>query len=255
VAAVNEALARRVEEAGLNNLHTRRQLLYDGWLLLLLAGKAKRARSVNAHFGSSLPVVDKIAYCQGVYARHGLPTLFRITPFTLPATLDAELGARGFVAFDTTLVQTAELCGPPPWRAGDCELEAPLPGAFVDAVGAMRGSPPSQRSAHLERLAQSPLDVHAVIARRDGKPVGAGLLAIDGELAGVYDVVTVPRLRGQRIATGVVCALLAHAWERGARHAFLQVTESNLPALALYRRFGFSTLYRYHYRARPEDCE
>jgi ribosomal protein S18 acetylase RimI-like enzyme len=252
---VNEALARRVEEAGLNNLHTRRQLLYDGWLLFLLAGKAKRARSVNAHFGSSLPVGDKIAHCEAVYARHGLPALFRITPFTQPGTLDAELDARGFAAFDTTLVQTAGLAAPPDRATAGCELEAPLAEAFVDAVGEMRGSPPLQRSAHLERLAQSPLDVHAVVARRDGKPVGAGLVAIDGDLAGVYDVVTVPRLRGQHIATGVVAALLARAWERGARHAFLQVTESNAPAIALYRRFGFATLYRYHYRSRPEHCE
>ena len=252
---MNEPLARRVEEAGLNNLHTRRQLFYDGWLLFLLAGKAKRARSVNAHFGSSLPVGDKISHCEAVYARHGLPALFRITPFTLPATLDTALGERGFAAFDTTLVQTAALTEPPGWQAADCTLETPLAEAFVDAVGEMRGSSVSQRGAHLERLAQSPLDVHAVIARRDGKPVGAGLLAIDGELAGVYDVVTVPRLRGQRIGTSVVAALLARAWERGARHAFLQVTEDNLPGIALYRRFGFSTLYRYHYRAKPGECQ
>jgi hypothetical protein len=42
----------RVEEAGLNALQTQRQLFYDGWLLRLSPGTAKRARSVNPHFGS-----------------------------------------------------------------------------------------------------------------------------------------------------------------------------------------------------------
>ena len=36
---------RRVEEIGLNALQTQQQLFYDGWLLRLSPGKAKRARS------------------------------------------------------------------------------------------------------------------------------------------------------------------------------------------------------------------
>ncbi len=83
---------RRIEEAGLNALQTQRQLFYDGWLLRLSAGKAKRARSVNAHFGSTLPVDRKIEYCERVYAQHGLAPLFRMTPFDRPAELEAALG-------------------------------------------------------------------------------------------------------------------------------------------------------------------
>lgn len=250
-----DALARRIEESGLNNLHTRRQLLYDGWLLFLLAGKAKRARSVNAHFGSTLPLAQKIAHCERLYARHGLPALFRITPFTQPGDLKTELAARGYVEFDPTLVQVATLESPPVHHgAAQVELGSPLIEGFVEAVGQMRGSPATQRAAHLERLAQSPLDVHVVVARRDGVPVGAGLLAIDSGLAGVFDVVTAAPLHGQGIGTAVVSALLARAWERGVRQVFMQVTADNAPAVALYRKFGFATLYSYHYRARPDEC-
>lgn len=239
-----EAIARRIEESGLNNLHTRRQLLYDGWLLFLLAGKAKRARSVNAHFGSTLPLAEKIAHCEALYARHGLPALFRITPFAQPENLDTELAARGYVEFDSTLVQVATLESAPVHRGtADVELGSPLIDAFVEAVGEMRGSPAAQRAAHLERLAQSPLDVHAVVARRDGVPVGAGLLAIDRGLAGVFDVVTATPLHGQGIGTAVISALLVRAWERGVRQAFMQVTADNAPAVALYCKFGFATLY------------
>ena len=254
MAAVNETLARRIEEAGLNNLHTRRQLFYDGWLLFLLGGKAKRARSVTAHFGSTLPLDAKIAHCERIYAANGLPMLFRVTPFTMPADLDRVLAARGYVEFDETLVQYASLAVAPAVADADCDLESPLPEAFVDAVGEMRGSPPFQRDAHLERLAQSPLDIHAIVARRRGVPVAAGLVSLDGDLAGVFDVITAPALRGRGIGASVVAALLARAWTRGARHAFLQVTQANAPALSLYRRCGFSTLYRYQYRAMPDAC-
>ena len=101
--------AARIEEAGLNALQTQLQLFYDGWLLRLSPGKAKRARSVNAHFGSTLPVAAKIAHCEALYARHGLPALFRITPFVQPPDLEAALAARGYGTFEPTLVMARPL--------------------------------------------------------------------------------------------------------------------------------------------------
>ena len=160
--------ARRIEEVGLNALQTQRQLFYDGWLLRVSPGKAKRARSVNAHFGSTLPIATKIAYC--------------------------------------------------------------------------------------ERLNHSPLDGRHVVALVDGVPVAAGKSAREGDVVGVFDVVTDEAMRGQGIATALVARLLARAWDRGARVAYLQVDAANAPALAVYRRFGFATLYTYHYLGREGEC-
>jgi hypothetical protein len=81
----------RIEEAGLNALQTTQQLFYDGWLLRMSAGKAKRARSVNPHFGSSLPLDAKIDHCERVYRERALPVLFRMTPFARPDALEAAL--------------------------------------------------------------------------------------------------------------------------------------------------------------------
>jgi ribosomal protein S18 acetylase RimI-like enzyme len=251
-----DALDRRLEEAGLNVLHSRRQLLYDGWLLFLLPGRAKRARSVNAHFGSTLPVADKIARCERVYAGHGLPALFRITPFSQPASLDAALAQRGYLAFDETLVQAVPIETPPgPSGATGVALETVTVDAFVEAIGAIRGSPPTQRGAHLERLAHSPIASRAVVARANGAVVGCGMVAIDEGVCGLFDIATVPVMQRAGVATAIVARLLALGWERGAKHAFLQVTAGNAPALALYRKFGFRTRYRYHYRAREQEVE
>lgn len=252
---MTDGFARRIEESGLNVMQSRRQLFYDGWLLFLLAGSAKRGRSVNAHFGSTLPLAEKIAHCERLYASHGLPALFRITPFVQPGTLDRELAELGYVEFDRTLVQAATLEFPPAFiEHPQVELQAPLIEGFVEAVGAMRGSSAAQRNAHLERLVQSPLDVHPVVARRDGETVGAGLLCIDGALAGVFDIATVASFRGEGIGTAIVSALITRAWGRGVGQVFVQVTADNAPAGAVYKKFGFSTIYSYHYRARPGDC-
>ena len=247
--------ARRIEEAGLNALQTQRQLFYDGWLLRVSPGKARRARSVNAHFGSTLPLPAKIDHCERIYRERELPTLFRITPFVAPADLDDALDARGYVPFDTTLVQAVELDGttlPVPGR-GAVELVDASIDAFVDAIATLRGSPTTQRDAHRERLAHSPLDGRHVLAVVDGVPVAAGKTAREGDIAGVFDLVTAEHARGRGIATLVVARLLARAWDRGARLAYLQVDAGNAPALAIYRRFGFATVYTYHYRARERE--
>ena len=252
---MNDALARRIEESGLNNMQTGRQVLYDGWLLFLLAGRAKRARSVNAHFCSALPLAQKIEHCEQLYARHGLPALFRMTPFAHPRDLDTALAQRGYVEFDPTLVQAVTLERPPA-HGGSLRVEVatPLIDAFVEAAGELRGSSAPERALHLERLAQSPLDLRPVVAKVDGVPVGAGLLSIDAGIAGVFDVVTAEGVYGQGIGTAVVGTLLSRAWERGIRHAFVQVTQDNAPAVALYRKFGFATAYSYRYLARPGEC-
>src|SRR5512144_1425918 len=147
-AAIAERIdAARVEEAGLNALQTQRQLFYDGWLLRLSAGKAKRARSVTAHFGSTLPLGAKIGHCERLYAQHGLAPLFRMTPFDVPADLEAALDARGYVAFEETLVQSMALERAPelsPHR-DDVTIETLGVDAFVDAVAALRASPSAQR--------------------------------------------------------------------------------------------------------------
>ena len=249
----------RVEEAGLNALQTRRQLFYDGWLLRLSPGKAKRARSVNAHFGSTLPLNAKIEHCERVYAAHALPTLFRVTPFDHPPDLDAALGRRGYVAFDPTLVQVAALGAGPAVpldgpRAPQVELVSPPIEEFVRDVAALRGSTDAQRAAHLERLAGTPLATQAIVARENGRIVACGQAALDRELVGIFDMVTDAASRGRGLAAHIVAELLS--WGRGqsATHAYLQVDAGNAPALAVYRNFGFATAYAYHYRARPGEC-
>jgi GNAT superfamily N-acetyltransferase len=248
---------RRIEEAGLNAMQTQRQLFYDGWLLRISPGMAKRARSVNAHFGSSLPLGQKIAYCENVYAQHGLPTLFRMTPFSQPDDLEHALAARGYEAFGETFVQTLPLDRPPelPEQHDEVALEAPDTPAFVDAVGELRNSTTLEREAHHERLQNSPLGKRYAVVRAAGRVVCTAQVAVEGGLVGVFDVVTAPDERGKGYATLACASLLSWGWQHGAHAAYLQVSADNAPAISAYRKFGFTTLYTYHYRGRAGECE
>ncbi|MFO1397178.1 MAG: GNAT family N-acetyltransferase [Burkholderiales bacterium] len=246
---------RRVEEVGLNALQTQRQLFYDGWLLRISPGKARRARSVNAHFGSTLPLADKIAYCERLYREHHLPVLFRMTPFVQPAGLADALAARGYEAFDPTLVQVASLDRPPDARECDGVAIASAPAAaFADAVALLQDATPAQRDAYYERMAATPQQTRALVAHADGEPVGVGTAMLEDGIAGLFSMATAPAMRGRGVASALVARLLAWAWERGARVAYLQVDAQNVPALAVYRKFGFATAYTYHYCAVPGEA-
>ena len=249
--------ARRIEEAGLNALQTQRQLFYDGWVLKLSAGKAKRARSVNAFFGSTLSLPRKIEHCEKIYAQHGLAPLFRMTPFNCPADLEDALAARGYLAFDTTLVQAMKMDEAPaiPAAADDVDIAALEAAAFVETVGELRGSTVAQREAHRERLENSPLDKRCVAVSAAGRVVCTAQVAVEGGLVGVYDVVTAEDARGNGYATLACASLLSWAWQHGANVAYLQVTADNAPAISIYRKFGFATIYSYHYRGPPGFCE
>ena len=246
---------RRVEEAGLNGLQTQRQLFYDGWLLRMSPGKAKRARSVNAHFGSTLPLSKKIPYCERIYAERGLPALFRITPFLHPPDLEAALEVRGYQTFENTLVQLTRLERPPEAEpVAGVEFVTPSSAAFADAVGELQETSVEQTAAYLERMLHTPLTTRAMIAVMDGHPVGTGTVVLEDGLAGVFTMGTAPDLRARGIATGILAALLAWAWGHGATHAYLQVSADNHRAISLYRKFGFVDAYTYHYRGRPDEC-
>jgi len=244
--------ARRIEELGLNSSAPPGQLLYDGWILRLLRGKAKRARSVNAVYPSTAPLDEKVAYCEKLYRAAALPTIFRITPFSQPLNLDRMLDARGYLRFDPTAVEVAAI---DPARLGGPEAAPMDLSAWVEAVGVLRQSPIAHRSAHLERLQASPLTLRAVAVKSQGRVLATGLTIIEDDCAGLFDIVTAEEARRKGHAASVVSSLLRHAWELGARHAYLQVQQENVAARRLYARYGFAEKYLYWYRGRPGETE
>ncbi|MFG5408054.1 GNAT family N-acetyltransferase [Piscinibacter sakaiensis] len=224
----------------------------DGWLLRLLPAKAKRARCVNAVARGRLPLDEKLARAAAACRAAGVPLVVRITPFTEPPELEAELAARGWGRLDDTRVM---------WRSGldtapaaalpdGLRLVATDPAHYAEQVGAWRGTPPPQRRAHAARLQVSPVPYRAWLLQADGgQALAGGQIACEDDLVGLYDVYTAPPARGRGLARALCSRLIAAAAAEGARHAYLQVEHDNLAARAVYHRLGFRDAYAYHYRA------
>lgn len=250
----DESLLARTEDAGLNASATNLQRVFDGWLLRLSPGKAKRARCITALAPGRLPLADKLARCRAIYAAAGLPLIVRITPFSQPPGLDDELERMGLGRFDESRVLVLDALAAQPEPAKPprgLSLERVGSEAFARVVGQLRGSPLSHQQAQAERLAQSPVPFDAWVVRRDGQVVACGQIAVESELVGLYDIYTHESARGQGLATLLCRLLLQRGRVLGARVAYLQVDADNRPALAVYERLGFRDAYGYHYRAAP----
>lgn len=252
------ALLARIEEAGLNASAPPQQRLVGGWLLRLCPGKAKRARCANAIAASAQPLDAQLARVRAAYARAGLPCIVRITPFTQPTTLDAQLDARGWRRFDDTRVMVlagleAFMPSAPP---SGLRLESPGSGGYAEAVGRLRGSSLAQRQAHAERLASSPVPYRGCLLKdEEGAVVACAQTAIEDELVGLYDVFTAPAQRGRGLARWLCVQLLAQAGAAGAKVAYLQVDADNARARSVCAAMGFGDAYAYHYRSPDPDLE
>ena len=246
----DSVLLSRVEDAGLNASAPPQQRWVDGWLVRFSAGKAKRARCVNAVADGRLSVAERLALCEQVFNQANLPLVIRITPFTRPVHLDDTLAAMGLHSIDDTRVMVCTGLNDLPAAKLPSDLSAHniALDPFAQRVGALRGSPLSQRQAHAERLLHSPVPFTAFELRSHGEVLACGQYAIEADLVGLYDVFTAPSARGRGCARLLCQHMLVHAREHGARHAYLQVEGDNHPARAVYHRLGFADGYAYHYR-------
>ncbi len=79
----------------------------------------------------------------------------------------------------------------------------------------------------------------SVVAREDGRAVGASLVSRPEEGPLLADVMTDPDRQGRGIGSAVVRASVARLRAAGESKAILSVTEGNAPALRAYERVGF----------------
>ena len=247
------ALAWRVEEASLNAWPALHQVMLDGWVLRFTRGFTKRANSVTPLYAAAQQPLEKVRYCEELYAREGLSTIFRMTTISEEGALDELLADRGYQSIDPTQVLYRPLATREFDLAGTFSV---VPVASFLANYASLTQPPDID----ERAARTATELHRVILRairgetvfgsivEDGEPVACGMAVVERELVGLFDVVVHPRCRRRGHGRALVESLLDRAFERGARTAYLQVLNDNAAARSLYAALGFEPLYEYRYR-------
>ena len=215
------------------------------WLLRAAGGFTGRANSALVVGDPGVPLPDAVAAVTRWYAERGLEPC-AVLPGVQSRAADAAFAAAGWQHGGNVLVLTAPLrpADPP---AAPVELATAPDDAWLAGYRYHGAAlPPVARQV----LTNAP-DVAFAAVRLDPAPaplaaVARGVLT-DGWL-GVTAVTVAEQHRRRGLATAVMTALQRWALDRGAHSVYLQVTEENEPARALYRRAGFIEHHRYHYR-------
>ena len=73
-----------IEDLSLNAWPSHQIQFYDGWVLRFSYFYTHRTNSVEQLGPSSLPLDEKIFYCENIYRDWGTPAIFKITPLLEP---------------------------------------------------------------------------------------------------------------------------------------------------------------------------
>jgi ribosomal protein S18 acetylase RimI-like enzyme len=132
-------------------------------------------------------------------------------------------------------------------RAGSSDLEAlvTLAVAFRDHLGQADPAEVDFRAAFAALLAEGSADF---VLARTATGVALGYAAVryrpsaweHGRVAELEDLFVIAAARRRGVGRRLVQAVLSAAAARGCRKVGLQTNERNAPALALYRRLGFT---------------
>lgn len=216
-----------------------------GWLLPFDSTTIGRAISAVPlqHQGLDPAAIGTI---EARYAYRGLGTQFRIAETPGLTEFSDALLMRGYMPQHGVLTMVGGATLPP---QAPCGLQVQIteqPTADWKSVYLSEDFDPVDGANRVQALSRSLCIHYAHICDASG-PVAAGTCAMSHNWLSFHGMRTVQRARGMGYARNLIAALHALGRSKGYGRSFLQVEESNAPAIGLYRSLGFQTAWRYFY--------
>lgn len=241
-------LVRRFEAVGFRAWPAS-SVQYDGsWQVRLTGGyPSKRLNSIVPLDPSDTGnLAVRLEKARRKFEAYGRPLIVRETPLMAPE-LRTFLEEDGWSVLEEVFVMIRDLDKP--------ELPATMDhlpghdiGRFVEAYLKISGGDPSLRAGLAEVISSiKPTAGLFVKEEVEGEPQAAVLCVQDNDLAGIMSLAVSKTERRKGYAAEILAAALRWARVRSARTAWLQVVSDNAPAIALYDRFGFKTIYTHRY--------
>lgn len=250
-------LVATIETLAANALPVKHLQRLDGWRLRYNDGVTRRANSVLAEVAGVLPLPTKLARAEAFYAELNTVCRFQICPASQPGNLDAVLDAQGYLlepGADVQIAKVRHLTGGGDARDGVSLLQAPDL-AWLRVYEAVEWSNAAAAARRREMLETMSGELAFVLVRRGDEPAGVGLGVFEADFVGIFNMATHPAFRRRGVATQVLLSLAHWARAKGAERLYLQVASGNEAAKTAYERFGFTTLYSYHYRVQDVKSE
>lgn len=97
---------------------------------------------------------------------------------------------------------------------------------------------------------------HFLVAKDEGELVGYISFTKILDECQIVNVATAEKSRGKGVGSALILTLLDYANKNGIKKLFLEVRASNVPAISLYKKFGFLAVgvSKNHYSLPTEDA-
>lgn len=186
--------------------------------------------------------VDNSVYA---HVKGVLRPIFQMTSFAPTQDSDDLLKSRGYRFCDTSLVMTRSLTG---------LADAPVPSYAEDAAAWLQvlsessGKCGTDQAVHMKILRRIRAPRARTVHSKGFPSLTCGLGMLVGEKVGLFDIAIRQDHQRRGLARRLCGGLLGWGARQDAQTAFLQMVESNLPAISLYEQLRSKIAYRYWYR-------
>ncbi|MBS6194889.1 MAG: GNAT family N-acetyltransferase [Clostridiales bacterium] len=243
---------KMIEDFSLNAWPSHQIQLYDGWLLRFSYFYTHRTNSVEQIGDSSIPLAEKIDFCEEAYRRWGTPSIFKITPL-LDRDFETTLTERNYVIQHVTEVMVLDFQGYTPKEPPvPTQMDHTIHPRWINGLFALKGTTNAIHRQIVPSMYQAiPKDTLAVsITNELGQIIAIGLGILDRSYMGIYAIHVHPCYRGLGYARSICTSLLNAGKDMGLSGAYLQVVSGNTPAKTLYSSLGFQDFYQYWFRVK-----
>lgn len=247
---MKKKLISKIEDLSINAWPSFKTELYDNWLIRFSHQYTLRTNCVEQLGPSTLPISEKIDYCEQIYADYESPCIFKITPL-ISADFDNMLSERGYIIKNEAGAMTMSLAGwsPDIRRAHPVILSDTITTDWIFGVFELNNvtNPVHHEIVPYMFRAIPKKTIVAKIMHGD-KMVASGLGILDRNDLGLYAIYTHPDHRGCGYARAICNTILEKGKSMGATHTYLQVLKNNAIAINLYKSLGYNVEYPYWFR-------
>lgn len=262
-----------IEDLSLNAWPSHQMELYDGWILRFSYFYTHRTNSVEQIGPSTVPLKEKIDYCEAVYRDWGTPCIFKINPL-VPRDFDTLLYKKEYSLEHVTEVMTLNMQESAlinkarypeenavrnssrdnlPAAAGPVILENHISSKWILSLFDLKHTTNEIHRRIVPSMYQAipKKTIAAHIEDEHGRFVAMGLGILDRDYIGVYAIHVDRAYRRRHYARAICQSILEEGMRLGATKAYLQVVQGNTAAKKLYQSLGFNQLYTYWFRVSP----